>query len=235
MTKNISTDAEIDSVRLTQQTAHPSSPSSGYESLYIISGSPHGGLFVKDSSGKQIGPFITGSPSAAGSGDFVKIGDFYISGSIATYINIPSTYTHLQVRYLVRSTLAGNTFENMSIYINNDTTGTNYRNQRGFVYGSTSIGADGGDVSLVDSPPAADSPAGSVSMGVVDLLYYKQTSFNKQIMTNASDRRDASSVHEIRFFTGLEWENTAAITQIDFKLPVGTFAANCAASLYGIN
>lgn len=61
MTRNISTDAEIDSVRLTQQISHPSSPSSGYESLYIISGSSHGGLFLKDSSGRQIGPFITGS------------------------------------------------------------------------------------------------------------------------------------------------------------------------------
>jgi hypothetical protein len=66
MTKNISTDAEIDTVRLTQQGGHPSSPSSGYESLYVISGSPHGGLYVKDSAGKQIGPFITGSPAASG-------------------------------------------------------------------------------------------------------------------------------------------------------------------------
>lgn len=71
MTVNISTTAEIDSVRLTQQGSHPSSPSSGYESLYVISGSPHGGLFVKDSSGRQIGPFITGSP-AAGAGTVLK-------------------------------------------------------------------------------------------------------------------------------------------------------------------
>lgn len=66
MTVNISTDAEIDRVRLTQQTAHPSSPASGYVQAYIISGSPHGGLFIKDSAGRQIGPFITGTPSVAG-------------------------------------------------------------------------------------------------------------------------------------------------------------------------
>lgn len=63
MTVNISSNAEIDSVRLTQQTAHPSSPSSGYGSLYVISGSAHGGLFLKDSAGRQIGPFITGTPA----------------------------------------------------------------------------------------------------------------------------------------------------------------------------
>lgn len=63
MTRNIGTDANIDQVRLKQETAHPSSPASGYELLYIISGSAHGGMFLKDSSGRQIGPFITGTPA----------------------------------------------------------------------------------------------------------------------------------------------------------------------------
>jgi len=66
MTKNIGTDANIDQVRLKQETAHPASPASGYELLYIISGSAHGGLYVKDSSGRQIGPFITGTLAASG-------------------------------------------------------------------------------------------------------------------------------------------------------------------------
>lgn len=81
MTVNISSNAEIDSVRLTQQGNHPSSPASGYESLYVISGSPHGGLFLKDSAGKQIGPFITGSPAAAGGGNL----SVTFEGSTTTY------------------------------------------------------------------------------------------------------------------------------------------------------
>ncbi len=72
MTRNIGTDAEIDQIRLTQQIAHPSSPSAGYELLYIVSGSSHGGLFVKDSGGRQIGPFITGSPAVVGSSVLVQ-------------------------------------------------------------------------------------------------------------------------------------------------------------------
>lgn len=58
--------AVIDNIKMKQQVSHPSSPASGYELLYIVSGSAHGGLFVKDSAGRQIGPFITGSSSAAG-------------------------------------------------------------------------------------------------------------------------------------------------------------------------
>ena len=65
MTRNISTDAEINSVRLVQQTTAPSSPSSGHNLLYVVSGSAHGGLFLKDSSGRLIGPFITGSSSTS--------------------------------------------------------------------------------------------------------------------------------------------------------------------------
>ena len=65
MARKIDTDANINSVRFSQQTSHPSSPASGYESLYIISGSAHGGLYVKDSGGRQIGPFITGTASAS--------------------------------------------------------------------------------------------------------------------------------------------------------------------------
>lgn len=67
MTVQIDTTAVTNGVRLVQQTAHPSSPASGFEQLYVISGSPHGGLFLKDSSGRQIGPFITGSAGGGGS------------------------------------------------------------------------------------------------------------------------------------------------------------------------
>lgn len=61
MTRNIGTDAVINQERLKQQTSHPASPASGFELLYVISGSPNGGLYLKDSSGRQIGPFITGT------------------------------------------------------------------------------------------------------------------------------------------------------------------------------
>ena len=67
MTVQIDTTAEIDGVRLIQQTTHPAAPAAGHELLYVVSGSSHGGLFVKDSSGREIGPFITGSPSVVGS------------------------------------------------------------------------------------------------------------------------------------------------------------------------
>lgn len=64
--------ATINNIRMAQQIGHPASPASGYDVLYIISGSPHGGLYLKDPAGRQIGPFITGS-TGGGSGDFATL------------------------------------------------------------------------------------------------------------------------------------------------------------------
>lgn len=63
MARKIDTDAEIDRIRMAMQFSHPSSPDSGYDWLYVVSGSAHGGLYLKDPSGRQIGPFITGTPT----------------------------------------------------------------------------------------------------------------------------------------------------------------------------
>lgn len=65
MARKIDTDAEIDRIRMSMQFSHPSNPDSGYDWLYVVSGSAHGGLYLKDPSGRQIGPFITGTSSAA--------------------------------------------------------------------------------------------------------------------------------------------------------------------------
>lgn len=65
MTRNIGTDAVNDQIRATDRGTHPSAPTSGNKLIYVISGSPHGGLYVEDSSGNKIGPMITGSSSSA--------------------------------------------------------------------------------------------------------------------------------------------------------------------------
>lgn len=64
--------AQINNIKFSQQVSHPSSPASGYEVLYVISGSAHGGLYVKDSSGREIGPFITGSAAGTSELDYVQ-------------------------------------------------------------------------------------------------------------------------------------------------------------------
>lgn len=76
--------AEINNVRFSQQTSHPSNPSSGHVGLYIISGSAHGGLYMKDSSGREIGPFITGS---SGGGTFT---DYSATSTVVGWAATPT-------------------------------------------------------------------------------------------------------------------------------------------------
>lgn len=83
MTVQIDTTAVINAVRLAQQRSAPSAPASGYEMLYIISGSVNGGLFLKDSSGEAYGPFIPVLPLdnvTAGVGGDLFIGTGTYSG-----------------------------------------------------------------------------------------------------------------------------------------------------------
>lgn len=156
------------------------------------------------------------------------------TGNSTSFASIPATYKHLVIEYVCRSDKAAVTSENMKIFLNNDTTATNYRRARMYGYGSNTVAADGGDDSNYDDPPCANSPAGSCSRGICNILYYAGTTFNKQIFGDASSRRDASSVHEFRIATGVEWENTAAVNRVDFTLASGNFVAGSTFRLYGV-
>lgn len=103
--------AEINNIRFVQQMSHPSSPSSGHELLYMMSGTAHGGLFVKTSDGKQIGPFITGT--SGGSLTSVNLGYTSVGGtsdslSQSKYVAKPVTpSTSAPIRSIVLH-IAGN-------------------------------------------------------------------------------------------------------------------------------
>lgn len=63
MARNIDVDAEIDSIRLTEQGSVPASPSAGYSHIYAMAD----GLYLVNDSDEEIGPFITGTSPVAGS------------------------------------------------------------------------------------------------------------------------------------------------------------------------
>lgn len=63
MPRNIGIDAEIDRIRLIEQSSAPSSPDSGYGFLYAKN---DGGLYFKNDSGTEIGPLTAGSTAGAG-------------------------------------------------------------------------------------------------------------------------------------------------------------------------
>lgn len=231
MARKIDTDANINSIRFSQQMSHPASPASGYESLYIISGSAHGGLYVKDSGGRQIGPFITGSSSGGGR---TLIQEATPTGvGTASFTGIPGTYKKLTLEFAIRSTQAAAAV-NGKINLNGDTTAGNYRYTEHFAYGTTTVGANGGDDCIFTTGISGGSaPAGSFSTGKIEIIQYANTNFNKQVGYSGNHRRDASSLFEITYRASVEWENTAAITQVDIVLSAGNFETGSVLRLYG--
>lgn len=227
MTRNIGTQAVIDQVRLEQQTAHPTSPDSGYELLYVISGSPHGGLYLKDSSGGQIGPFITGS--AVGSGRTL-IEEAFPTGTSHTFSGIPGTYRKLVLEFTIRST-DGATSVDGNLQFNGDTTAANYNyiHYRTNPFGATN--SNGANFLFAQTIiPGGGATATYAAKGIIEIIHYTNTTFYKgarvQIIAYENAFQQQSS-------GGMNWANTSAITQITLSLSAGNFVAGSSICLYG--
>lgn len=175
------------------------------------------------------------STSTNSGGGNTLISEILPSGTnVVSFTGIPSTYKHLLIEYVARSTKPAVTSEELGIFINNDTTLSNYRNARMYAYAAGTVGGDGFDLSDIDTIPAANSPANSASIGTINIPFYSSTAFNKMVRSKSTSRRDASSVQQIVFDAGVEWESSSAITRFDIKLPSGNFVYGSSFRLYGV-
>lgn len=157
------------------------------------------------------------------------------SGGSSTieFTSIPSTYSHLQIRWIARSTYAG-TLNQFEMQFNSDT-GTNYVPYH-LLYGTGSaIGAVATTATtriIFNDIPAATSLANTFMPGILDISDYANT--NKYKTTRHLFGRDFNGSGQMMFHSGL-WMSTSAITSIKFYLTGGgTFAQYSRFALYGI-
>ncbi len=151
--------------------------------------------------------------------------------SAIDFNSIPSTYKHLQIRFLIRSGSSSNDFSigiNGSFAISNSSSHTLTGNGS-----SASAGAwtSQNFVSLVNSPNQVSSfPSGSIGVGVIDILDYADTNKTKVIRTLwGSDQNGAGFVN---LNSGM-FNTTSAITS--FNLFNGfNWAQYSSFALYGI-
>lgn len=225
MSLRIDTQGRIEAVRFQNQTGSPAAPAAGYSLLYLTTN----GLYMETSGGAVIGPFVTGTAPAGGR---TLIAESTPTGTTATFAAIPGTYKKLTIEYVARSTEAAN-FSYMKLNFNSDTTATNYRFAVVHAYGVNSVAGEGGDNPYIAIVAANSSPANSCGSGIIEIPFYAQTTFNKRAISRFGMRYDASSLHEMSRAQTLEWENAAAITQIDIVLGAGNFVAGSTLRLYG--
>jgi hypothetical protein len=154
--------------------------------------------------------------------------------SSITFSSIPSTYTHLQLRFMASAGYGS--FNNTTIRceLNGDTTDANYYNH--YLFGN-------GDSALAGSsayPRVAyglDSPVvtSTYGVGIIDLLDYSVTTKNKTLRTLAgfNANQSASASEKAGIFSML-WNNTAAINSIKLVGLDGNWTVGSQFALYGI-
>ena len=152
--------------------------------------------------------------------------------SSVSFTSIPSTYKHLQIRYLARSTRTGFTSDSLLLQFNSDTA-TNYNYHRLYGDGST-VTSDATTSSsniYISQATAANATSGMFAGGVLDILDYADTNKNKTTRTLSGNDQNGSG---LMFLNSGLWRSTSAITSIVITPQSGSHAQYSSFALYGI-
>lgn len=144
--------------------------------------------------------------------------------SDVTFNNIPNTYTHLQVRFMARSTGSPDT----KMQFNSDTTTTNYRTHTVYGDGSSVAAASFANTAYIGYIATAASTFG---VGVADILDYANT--NKYKTTRSLAGYDANGSGYAILYSNL-WMSTSAVTSIKIYPDSGNFAQYSQFALYAV-
>lgn len=181
------------------------------------------------------GIFSEGAPPVSPT-SYESIATYTAGSSVSTisFTSIPSTYKHLQIRFLARCSRTDYTVAAVLAKFNSDT-GTNYSSHYLGGDGSSAFAYGGANYTFAAAGLAsgANSGASIFSGGVVDILDYQDTNKYKTVRTLSGFSRNTTS-DEINLQSG-NWRSTSAITSIDFTLETGAnFLQYSQFALYGI-
>jgi len=153
-------------------------------------------------------------------------------GSASIYFtSIPSTFTHLQLRGIVKNTAASTSVTSGFFRLNNDT-GANYATH--YLNGSGSAVGAGGLASQTLAYGLTDIGANATSVFggfVMDILDYKNTSKYKTVRSLTGVDNNGSGFLQI--FSGL-WMSTSAVDSVTLIPGSNNFAQYSTVALYGI-
>ena len=151
-----------------------------------------------------------------------------------TFSSIPSTYKHLQIRGIARSTAAQN-FAGFRMQIGNGSvdTGANYSEHLLSGNGSsTSSSAQTNQSNMFIGVTSAGNDTSNSFAGLVfDLLDYADT--NKYKTTRSIGAIDLNGSGIIEYHSN-SWRSTSAVNTIKLYLSGGNFAQYSSLALYGI-
>jgi len=222
-------------------------------SSYVVTSSPGGLTATGGSSPIQIGGLTSGTaytftvrgqnPGGLGAASaasnsvtpydgYESIATLYPTGATAEFTSIPSTYTHLQIRYIARTSRADIT-DWIEMNFNSDT-GNNYSYHFLRGNGSVTLASAGTSTNYAEVGTSVAQTGGSNMFGVavVDILDYANTNKFKTVRSLSGEDRNGEG---LIYLYSSSWRSTNAINTIVLTPGAGTnFSAGTVIELYGI-
>ena len=178
----------------------------------------------------QVAGLLGGGAPPAPLGNFESIAsNTATGGSSVTFSSIASTYKHLQVRILAKTTAD---YIDFRMTANSTTSGysSHFMARNGSSVAATAYTS--ANAIRLDSGYGFGLTSFGYSTFVIDILDYANTSKNKTFrMLAGADYNTTGG--EIYFGSGL-WNNTAAIDTLKFEAISGTFGNPSYFALYGV-
>lgn len=146
------------------------------------------------------------------------------SQSTVDFTSIPAGYIGLRVVFQIRTVAADTSVSLMRMKINNDTTASDYsQTGRAGVESQTSTGSNdstnlGPNVLGAGVGTATDdsNTSGNTSIGIIDIIGYTSTTWNKRIQSVSLS--ESTATQQSTFIYNANWKSTAAITSLSFAL-----------------
>jgi hypothetical protein len=155
-----------------------------------------------------------------------------------TFSSIPSTYTHLQIRYTSRMNTAA-TWDYDKITFNSDT-GSNYAWHHLYGNGASAVAGSATSQTYAYNGAMTSNNAGSNIFGatITDILDYSNSSKYKTVRSLTGYDNNGSGANDISkgaiFLRSGLWMNTNAITSITLTPDTGSFVQYSSVALYGV-
>jgi hypothetical protein len=169
---------------------------------------------------------------------FESIATVNVSSTVSSvsFSSIPSTYKHLQIRYIARDNAGTAGADDMFISFNSGAS-AQYSWHRLIGDGASAAASGAASQSILAVSAAAISRGGNAanifSTGIIDILDYQNT--NKNTTTRELYGEDRNGAGQMGFGSGLWYGSTNAVTDITFTIESArSFVQYSQFALYGI-
>lgn len=150
--------------------------------------------------------------------------------SSVSFTSIPSTYKHLQIRWISRSSLSEGVGD-LSYTFNNDTTTSNYSYHRLIADGSNVYSQGASSTNAIAFVGGNNNSSNVFSAGVLDILDYTNT--NKYKTSKSLSGYDNNGSGWVGMYS-TAWLSQTAINRIDLFRSGGNLNQYSTFALYGI-